>query len=95
MLLLIANYTKNNRKSFFHSVYLDKNFDETFDEILNIIMDKNKKRNCQISQLNLFRKTKISEQIKVNSCAQYTVFVYFKFSRRKIGQMGRLFFDYV
>lgn len=56
-------------------------------------MEKKSKTNCQVSQFNIFSKTKLSLQIKVNSWAQstvYTIFVYFKISKWHIGPMGRV-----
>lgn len=84
---------KNNRNSFFRIVNLDKNFDET--AILNIIMDKNQKETDKYLKLIYSNDNIIRTNQRVNSCAQSTVFVYFKFSRRNIGQMGRLYFDWV
>lgn len=84
---------KNNRNSFFRIVNLDKNFDET--AILNIIMDKNQKETAKYLKLIYSNDKIIRTNQRLNSCAQSTVFVYFKFSKRNIGQMGRLYFDCV
>lgn len=84
---------KNNRNSFFRIVNLDKKIDET--AILNIIMDKNQKETAKYLKLIYSNDKIIRTNQRLNSCAQSTVFVYFKFSRRNIGQMGRLYFDRV